>query len=87
MNDTDEEYMFQEAVKALLFKGQKIPAIKKYREETGLGLKEAKEAVEAIERGLREEHPDQFIKPAGGCAPVVLFGFMSLGAVVAHFVA
>jgi ribosomal protein L7/L12 len=31
--------------------GQKIEAIKKYRELTGVGLKEAKDAVEAFERG------------------------------------
>ena len=31
--------------------GRKIEAIKVYREETGAGLKEAKDAVEAIERG------------------------------------
>lgn len=30
--------------------GQKIHAIKRYREVTGAGLREAKEAVEAIER-------------------------------------
>jgi Ribosomal protein L7/L12 C-terminal domain len=31
--------------------GGKIAAIKAYREQTGAGLKEAKDAVEAIERG------------------------------------
>jgi ribosomal protein L7/L12 len=31
--------------------GQKIEAIKLYREQPGAGLKEAKDAVEAIERG------------------------------------
>jgi|ERR1700675_504668 Ribosomal protein L7/L12 C-terminal domain len=31
--------------------GGKIAAIKAYRRQTGAGLKEAKEAVEAIERG------------------------------------
>jgi ribosomal protein L7/L12 len=30
--------------------GQKIEAIRLYRERTGLGLKEAKDAVEALER-------------------------------------
>lgn len=37
----------------LLRQGQKIEAIKLYRERTGLGLKEAKDAVEAIERQRR----------------------------------
>jgi hypothetical protein len=36
-------------VDALIRAGQKIPAIKEVREETGLGLKEAKQAVD--ERG------------------------------------
>lgn len=35
----------------LLRAGRKIEAIKAYRELTGVGLKEAKDAVEALERG------------------------------------
>jgi ribosomal protein L7/L12 len=35
----------------LLAAGQKIEAIKLYRERTGVGLKEAKDAVDALERG------------------------------------
>jgi hypothetical protein len=45
----------------LLRKGRKIDAIKAVREATGLGLKEAKDAVEAyIARspGLRREYED-----------------------------
>lgn len=38
-------------VKALLHQGQRIDAIKRYRELTGSGLKEAKDAVEQLERG------------------------------------
>lgn len=34
--------------------GRKIEAIKVYREETGTGLKEAKEAVEAIQERLHQ---------------------------------
>jgi len=33
--------------------GRKIEAIKLYRERYGIGLKDAKEAVEALERDLR----------------------------------
>lgn len=36
----------------LLRRGQKIQAIKIYRDRTGAGLKEAKDAVEALERQL-----------------------------------
>lgn len=38
-------------IKKLLDEGKKIQAIKVYRETFGVGLKEAKDAVEAIERG------------------------------------
>jgi ribosomal protein L7/L12 len=34
----------------LLSRGQKIQAIKLYRQRTGAGLKDAKDAVEAMER-------------------------------------
>jgi hypothetical protein len=40
-------------VEAELRLGRKIEAIKLYREATGLGLKEAKDAVEDMERSLR----------------------------------
>jgi ribosomal protein L7/L12 len=39
----------QAAIVSLLRNGRKIEAIKLYREETGLGLAESKEAVEALE--------------------------------------
>ncbi len=38
-------------IRALLAGGNKIAAIKAYRDATGAGLKEAKDAVEAMERG------------------------------------
>ena len=37
-------------VAALVARGKKIEAIKVYRDQTGVGLKEAKDAVERIER-------------------------------------
>jgi ribosomal protein L7/L12 len=40
-----------ERVQAALAAGQKIEAIKHYRELTGVGLKEAKDAVDALEQG------------------------------------
>jgi hypothetical protein len=44
---------------ALLRAGRKIDAIKSLRERTGLGLKEAKDAVDAVERqlGLARSQP------------------------------
>ncbi len=49
------------AIRSLLAQGQKIGAIKLYREETGVGLAEAKNAVEQIERG--ESLPDNEAAP------------------------
>jgi ribosomal protein L7/L12 len=42
---------FENEIVLLLQGGKKIGAIKLYRERTGVGLKEAKDAVEALERG------------------------------------
>ena len=44
-----------------IFAGRKITAIKLYRQYTGEGLKEAKDAVEEMERKLREESPGKFV--------------------------
>lgn len=42
-----------ERVKELLRKGRKIEALKAYREMSGLGLREAKEELDRIERAIR----------------------------------
>jgi ribosomal protein L7/L12 len=39
---------FSPAVLALVQRGNKIGAIKQYREETGLGLREAKDAIDSL---------------------------------------
>ena len=60
-------------VKAALLEGNKIQAIKLYREQTGVGLKEAKEAVEKLEAELRGSSPAGFKHPqAKGCSVGVL---------------
>ena|SRR5947199_9831557 len=60
-------------IQAALFAGRKIQAIKLYRLASGLGLKEAKDAMEAYEARLRGEAPDRFTAPAGkGCASMIL---------------
>jgi ribosomal protein L7/L12 len=56
----------------LLQRGEKIQAIKLYRERTGTGLAEAKTAVEAI--GRRHGLPVN----ASGCASMVLLGLVSV---------
>jgi ribosomal protein L7/L12 len=63
-----------EQIKRALFAGQKIEAIKIYREQTNSGLKEAKDAIEKLEAELRASSPEKFTAaPAKvGCVGVVL---------------
>jgi hypothetical protein len=42
-----------EPIRALVMRGKKIEAIKLYREQTGLGLKQAKDYIDALERQMR----------------------------------
>ena len=52
----------EQLIKGLISNDNKIAAIKVYREATGVGLKEAKDAVEAMERGepVMDSAPAQF---------------------------
>lgn len=60
-------------IKNALFAGNKIEAIKLYREQTGLGLKESKDAVEKLEAELRASSPDRFSKSqAKGCTTMIV---------------
>lgn len=54
-----------EGIKAALFGGEKIKAVKLYRENTKVGLAEAKEAVEKLEDELRGDTPEKFAASAG----------------------
>ncbi len=49
----------EQQIRELIAKGNKIAAIKLYRETTNVGLKEAKDAVEAMERGEAVNFPAQ----------------------------
>lgn len=49
--DYDDPVM-ESKIKSLLAKGKKIDAVKIYREEYGIGLKEAKDAVDRIEASM-----------------------------------
>lgn len=48
---SSDEANFETELRSLLANGRKIEAIKLYRERTGAGLAEAKEAVETMEQG------------------------------------
>jgi ribosomal protein L7/L12 len=69
---------FLESLLDLLKKGQKIEAIKRYRERTGAGLKEAKDTVEDF--GRRAGVPDSGSKISCGSAALVLAGMATAGA-------
>jgi Ribosomal protein L7/L12 C-terminal domain len=68
---------------SLISKGQKIEAIKFYREATGLGLKEAKEAIEQLERSSGPSQPEKLtVNPQSkGCLGVLVFGLLCFGLV------
>lgn len=66
------------SIARFLFAGQKIEAIKRYREITGQGLKESKDMVEAMEADLRKRAPGKFSAPA-----VVAKGCLGMLAVLA----
>ena len=72
-----------EAVRDALFRGNKIQAIKHYREATGLGLAESKAFIDALELRLRQEEPDQFAAAANkaGCAGVLAISVLLMTAI------
>jgi ribosomal protein L7/L12 len=60
-------------IKEAIFRGQKIAAIKLYREAAGLGLAEAKDAVDRLEAELRSSAPYEFkAAESRGCLGMVL---------------
>jgi ribosomal protein L7/L12 len=59
-----------ERVKAALFNGEKIAAIKIYRDDTGASLTDAKNAVDKLEAEWRASEPEKFtvtLKKNRGC--------------------
>ncbi len=56
----------REQIAAALYGGNKIAAIKQFREVSGLGLAESKEVIERLEGELRVQHPERFTAPPAG---------------------
>ncbi len=69
---------FDRSLVALLRQGQKIDAIKRYHRETGLGLAESKNAVEA----LAKRHGIEM--PGSGCGTAVVALAIALGLAVGY---
>ena len=64
-----------EAVTEALANGEKIMAIKIYRDATGKGLRDAKEFIEQLTPRLLEQDPERFAKMAkstSGCGAAAL---------------
>ena len=75
-------------VQAAIFNGQKIIAIRIYREDTGASLTDAKAAVEKLEAEGRAAFPEKFQAPAGrkkgcgGICMVAVIGFIVMTAIL-----
>ncbi len=75
---------YSDRVREAVTAGRKIEAIKLLREETGMGLKEAKHAVEDLQRSLGV--PDT--STSGGCSGVILVvGLVAAGALAYRYFA
>ena len=61
-------------IREALYRGERIQAIQRHREATGLGLAEAKAAVDRMEAELRRTSPEKFTAPprGAGCLGVGL---------------
>ena len=73
---------YSDRVREAVTSGRKIEAIKRLREETGMGLKEAKHAVEDLERSLG-------LPPAKtGCSGLItLIGLVLAGLLIYRYFA
>ena len=71
------------AIEAAVFAGEKIQAIRLYRDATGEGLKESKDFIDALEAELRRTEPTRFTVPAAkGCGVSVLWLLSVLGVLI-----
>ncbi len=81
MHDLSDDQM-QEVINHI-YSGQKIAAVKSYRQLRGTSLKEAKEFVEQLTEELRSRTPEEFQKGsgAGGCLGVGLLALAIFAAI------
>ena len=79
----DSQRSYSDEVLAAVDSGRKIEAIKRLREEAGLGLKEAKHEIDALARERRGDAAISANMPeeggAGGVIKLVLLIVASLG--------
>jgi hypothetical protein len=82
---TISDSMWQQEVRGLLAQQQKIEAIKLVRQQTGCGLKDAKDYVEAMERGQSPPVPMPAVKQPQSVGCAVLFLAILCGIAAAVF--
>ena len=85
MEENDPSRLPQERIESIreaLFRGNKIQAIKEYREATSLGLAESKAFIDALELRLKQDEPEQFAATAkkAGCAGVIALATLATAA-------
>lgn len=71
-----------EGISEALADGNKIEAIKIYREATDSGLKDSKDFIDELIPKLSEQDPEKYSKIAksgGGCASVVILALLLSG--------
>ena len=83
--ETDTDRDLSAAVVASIQSGRKITAIKILREETGLGLKEAKHAVEAYQRAHPGPHSASSHSGESSRGGFLLAGALVAAAVAAYY--
>lgn len=72
-----------ERVRSLVLEGNKIQAIKLYREATDASLRESKVQIEQLIDELRISHPKQMaVTESTGCAGMLLLGILPFGGIV-----
>ena len=75
----------RQAILEAIYGSRKIEAIKRVREATGCGLKEAKEFVEKLGGELYEKEPQKFSSPPkskSGCVGLMMVGMLILAGLV-----
>jgi preprotein translocase subunit SecF len=77
-----------EEIQKCLFERSKIQAIKLYKEATGEGLKESKEAIERLDSELSSKFPERYkVGPkAAGCMSVLALIAVPVALVVGYAV-
>jgi hypothetical protein len=69
-------------IRQTIFAGQKINAIKLYRQATGCDLKHAKDVIEDLQDRLWQESPEKFTSPPGqtsGCGLLLVVFLVAIG--------